>query len=320
VTLRFIADEAADGQRVDKWLAATVPDVSRAKIQAWIVECRVRIDGRTCRSRDALAEGNVIEVDPGEPPASRAEPDASVLIEVVHEDEHLLVVNKPAGMVVHPARGHASGTLVNGLLARGGFSRASADPLDKFGHFRPGIVHRIDKETSGLLVVTKTDAAREGLKDDLATHRVERVYQAITCGVPSVTEIRSMYGRHPKSRLRFTSLLNEGKPAVTYVKLLEIMATSHAALVECRLETGRTHQIRVHLAEKSETPILADKLYRTRLSSDVLLKEAAAAIGRQALHAGVLGFEHPITKEPLRFEVPAPAEFHAALEILRLTV
>ncbi len=320
MTLRFIADEAAEGQRVDKWLATTVPDVSRAKIQAWISEGRVRIDGHTCRSRDAVTTGNVVEVDPGEPPLSGAEPDASVSVEVVYEDEYLLVVNKPAGMVVHPARGHASGTLVNGLLARGGFSKASADPLDKLGHFRPGIVHRIDKETSGLLVVTKTDPARDGLKDDLASHRVERVYRAITCGVPRVTEIRSMYGRHPKSRLRFTSFVSDGKAAVTYVKVLEVLATGHAAFVECRLETGRTHQIRVHLAEKAETPILADKLYRTRLSSDLLLKEATAAIGRQALHAGVLGFEHPITKQPLRFEVPPPADFLAALDVLRLVL
>ena len=317
MTLRFIADEAAEGQRVDKWLATTVPDVSRAKIQVWISEGRVRIDGRPCRSRDAVTEGNVVEVEPGEPPPTRAEPDDSVTVEVVFEDEYLLIVNKPAGMVVHPARGHVTGTLVNGLLARGDFTRTSADPLDKLGNFRPGIVHRIDKETSGLLVVTKTDAARDGLKDDLASHRVERVYRAITCGVPRVTEIRSMYGRHPKSRLRFTSLLSEGKAAVTYVKVLEALAMGHAALVECRLETGRTHQIRVHLAEKSETPILADKLYKTRLSGDILLEDASQRMGRQALHAGVLGFEHPITKVNHRFEVPPPSDFLAALDMLR---
>ncbi len=319
MTLRFIADESAEGHRVDKWLAARVPDVSRVRIQAWIAEGRVRIDGLTCRARAAVSPGNVIEVEPGEPPPSGAEPDSNVSVDVVYEDEHLLVINKPAGLVVHPARGHAMGTLVNGLLARGGFSRQSADARDNLGHFRPGIVHRIDKDTSGLLVVTKSDVAREGLKLDLASHRVERSYQAITCGVPRVSEIRSMYGRHPTSRLRFTSMLNQGKSAVTQIRVLEVLAAGHAGLVECRLETGRTHQIRVHLTERAQTPLLADRLYRNAKSGDVLLKEASAIIGRQALHASVLGFEHPVTKEVHRFEAPPPAEFLAAVEVLRRT-
>ena len=167
MTLRFIVEGSAEGQRVDKWLTSVVPDVSRARIQAWISEGRVRINGLACRARDAVTQGAVIEVEPGQPPLSGAEPDGNVSLQVIYEDEHLLVINKPAGLVVHPARGHATGTLVNGLLARGGFARVSADPRDRLGHFRPGIVHRIDKDTSGLLVVTKTDVAREGLKASL---------------------------------------------------------------------------------------------------------------------------------------------------------
>ena len=317
VTLRFIVELSAEDERVDKWLSTQIPNVSRAKIQAWIREGRVRIDGRLCRARDAIATGNVVEVQPGDPPLSRAEPDGSVAIDVIYEDEQLLVVNKPAGLVVHPARGHATGTLVNGLLARGTFRTQLADERDRLGHLRPGIVHRIDKDTSGLLVVTKTDQAREGLKRELAAHRVERAYQAITCGVPEVTEIRSLHGRHPTSRLRFTSNVEQGRAAVTHLRVLEILADGHAAFVECRLETGRTHQIRVHLTERAKTPLLGDRLYRTHKSSDVRLQTAAELIGHQALHASVLGFEHPITNERLRFEVQPPPEFLAALEQLR---
>ncbi len=314
---RFSPGSDAVGQRIDKWLASAIPDASRARIQAWIAEGRVRIDGQPCRARAALMSGNIIDVDPGPAPQTTAEPDASVSIDVIHEDEYLMVINKPPGIVVHPARGHATGTLVNGLLARGTFADGAADLNDAQGHLRPGIVHRIDKDTSGLLVVTKTDVAREGLKAQLASHQVERLYQAITCSVPRMLEIRTSYGRHPTSRIRFSSKVREGKLAVTHVRVVAILAHGHAAHVECRLETGRTHQIRVHLTEQAQSPLLADSLYRTEKSNDALLQEAAALIGRQALHAGVLGFVHPITRQPLRFELPPPADFVAALQALR---
>ena len=314
---RFSPGNDAAGQRIDKWLAAAMPEVSRARIQAWIAEGRVRIDGQPCRARAAITAGSVIEVDPGPAPQTTAEPDASVSIDVIHEDEHLMVINKPPGIVVHPARGHATGTLVNGLIARGTFVDDAVKLDDPQGHLRPGIVHRIDKDTSGLLVVTKTDLAREGLKEQLASHRVERIYQAITCGVPRLLEIRTNYGRHPTSRMRYSSKVREGKLAVTHVRVLEVLAEGHAAYVECRLETGRTHQIRVHLTEQAQTPLLADSLYRAHKSSDVLLQDAAALIGRQALHAGVLGFVHPITGQPHRYELPPPADFMAALQALR---
>jgi 23S rRNA pseudouridine1911/1915/1917 synthase len=246
---------------------------------------------------------------------SDAEPDAGIELEVVFEDESLLVVNKPAGLVVHPARGHRSGTLVNGLLARPDFAGTS-DPDDEDGARRPGIVHRIDKDTSGLLVVAKTDVSRESLKAQLAAHSAERAYLALSLGVPALRTIRTAYGRDRRSRLRFSSRVREGKPAVTHVKLLEKLAGGRAAFVECRLETGRTHQIRVHLSEQAKTPLIADALYGRR-PNDPELALVSDELGRQALHAAVLGFTHPVSGERLRFEVKPPADFERALAALR---
>jgi 23S rRNA pseudouridine1911/1915/1917 synthase len=314
--LRFVLGEGQRRERVDKVLARLMSDVSRATVQRWIEEERVQVDGKPCRARDSVSAGSVIEVEPGAPPPSSAEPDASVVLAVEYEDEHLLVVNKPAGLVVHPARGHATGTLVNGLLARPGFAQPSSDPEDDDASLRPGIVHRIDKDTSGLLVVAKDDRAREGLKAQLAAHSMERVYLALTLGVPKEGTIRTLHTRDPKSRLRFTSRRKEGRTAVTRVRVLERLAGARAALVECRLETGRTHQIRVHLSEQTKTPILADALYgRAPTAQD--LAEIAAKLGRQALHAAVLGFVHPLSEARLRFEAPPPPDFAEALAALR---
>jgi 23S rRNA pseudouridine1911/1915/1917 synthase len=217
---------------------------------------------------------------------------------------------------VHPARGHASGTLVNGLLARGGFERAGADPRDANASVRPGIVHRIDKDTSGILVVAKDEPTREGLKQQLSAHSMERLYRALTLGVPKDGVIETLYDRHPRSRMRFTSKTTQGKRAVTHVHVVERLAAGRAALVECRLETGRTHQIRVHLSEQAGTPLLADWLYgRAALAED--LQAIVSDLGRQALHAAVLGFVHPLTSAKLRFESPLPPDFLAALAALR---
>jgi 23S rRNA pseudouridine1911/1915/1917 synthase len=311
----FVLGAEQRRERLDKVLARLLSDVSRATVQRWIDEDRVRVDGKSCRGRDAVGAGAIIELEPGPPPLSSADPDPSVVLDVRYEDAHLLVVNKPAGLVVHPARGHQNGTMVNGLLARPGFA-LSPDPLDEQGALRPGIVHRIDKDTSGLLVVAKDDATREGLKAQLAEHSVERVYLALTLGVPQHSTIRTLHGRDPKSRLRFTSRVREGRTAVTHLRVLESLANGRVAFLECRLETGRTHQIRVHLSEVSKTPLLADALYgRAPASAD--LAEICGALGRQALHAAVLGFIHPITTEALRFEAPLPADFEQALSALR---
>jgi 23S rRNA pseudouridine1911/1915/1917 synthase len=312
----FVLGPEQRRERLDKVLARLLVDVSRATVQRWIEEGRVLVDGKPCRARDNVSAGNRIELDPGPPLLSSADPDPGVVLEVHYEDPHLLVVNKPAGLVVHPARGHQNGTLVNGLLARPGFALPSPDPRDEQGALRPGIVHRIDKDTSGLLVVAKDDRTREGLKAQLAAHTVERAYLALTLGVPALSIIRTTHARDPKSRLRFTSRAKEGKMAVTHVRVLEALAEGRAAYIECRLETGRTHQIRVHLSEQAKTPLLADALYG-RSPGPADLADIASQLGRQALHAAVLGFVHPISQQVLRFEVAPPLDFAQALSALR---
>jgi 23S rRNA pseudouridine1911/1915/1917 synthase len=313
---RYVLEAAAARERVDKALARLCPETSRATLQRWIAEGRVRVDGRACRPRDPVGAGSVIEVEPGVAPASRAEPDASVEFAVLFEDEHLVVVEKPAGLVVHPARGHRSGTLVNGLLARPGFRRPPEDPRDPEGALRPGVVQRLDRDTSGVLVVAKDERTREGLKAQLAAHSIERVYLALTLGVPQARTIATPHARDPRSRLRFTSKVSRGRTAVTRLQVRERLADGRAALVECRLETGRTHQIRVHLAEQAQTPVLADSLYG-REPRDPEIARVARELGRHALHAAVLGFIHPISQRPVRFEAPLPADFATALVRLR---
>lgn len=313
---RFVLDEDVERERVDKVLSRLCDGTSRATLQRWIGEGRVRMNGVVCRARDAVRGGAVLEVDVGTSLPTQARPDSSVAFSVLYEDDDLAVVDKPAGLVVHPAKGHWEGTLVNGLLAREGFGAAGAEPGDPMAALRPGIVHRIDKGTSGVLVVAKTEFAREALKLQLQAHTVERRYLAITVGVPRVATIRTAYGRDPRSRLRFSSLVSQGKPAITHITVLSSLASGRAALVECRLETGRTHQIRVHMLEQAKTPLLGDPLYkRPTLAPD--LAELASQLGRQALHASVLGFVHPRTGDTRRFETPLPADMQAALERLR---
>ncbi|HET7543452.1 MAG TPA: RluA family pseudouridine synthase [Polyangiaceae bacterium] len=314
---RFVLGAEQRRERVDKVLARLLPEVSRATVQRWIEEGRVQVDGKPCRAKDSVSAGSAIALEAGPAPRSEADPDPSVVLEVYYEDSELLVVNKPAGLVVHPARGHRTGTLVNGLLARPGFSRPTPDPDDEQGSLRPGIVHRIDKDTSGLLVVAKDERAREGLKAQLAEHSMERRYLALTVGTPPAGTIETLHARDPKSRLRFTSRTSVGKPAVTHVQVLERLAGGRAALVQCRLETGRTHQIRVHLSEQTKTPLLSDPLYGARPSLAEDMREIAAVLGRQALHAAVLGFVHPISGTSLRFEAPLPPDFARALDALR---
>lgn len=303
-------------ERIDKVVPGLMPGVSRAAVQRWIAEGRVLVDGAPCKPRDAVRSGVVVEVDPGPPPASDVTPDPTVPFTVLFEDAHLVVVDKPARVVVHPGRGNWNHTLVAGLLARGGFERAPFDSRDPIGHLRPGIVHRIDKNTSGVLVVAKDERAREGLKAQLSAHTVERSYRAITLGVPAPGRIETLHGRSPSSRVRFTSRVEQGRRAVTHVLVEEILARGAAALVVCRIETGRTHQIRVHLSERAGAPVLADALYG-KTPRDPRIASVAAALGRQALHAEVLGFDHPVTNERMRFVAPMPEDMARALSALR---
>lgn len=313
---RFVLVDEQPRERLDKVLSMLMPESSRSTIQRWIEEGRVKVDGGACRAKDRVGPGQTIDVVPAAPPPTRALPDATVGFQILYEDPYLLVVDKPAGLVVHPAKGHSGGTLVNGLLARYDWQWADSEEADPLGAFRPGIVHRIDKDTSGMIVVARSEAAREGLKAQLQAHAMGRRYLAISVGVPRPTTLRTLYGRHPRSRLRFSSLVPEGKPAVTHVRPLETLANSSAALVECRLETGRTHQIRVHMAEQLKTPLLGDALYGRHVANPVI-EEAERLIGRQALHAAELAFDHPVTGKHLEFKLDPPVDFARALDYLR---
>jgi 23S rRNA pseudouridine1911/1915/1917 synthase len=314
---RLVAQRQDAGSRLDRFIAAALgregEGVSRAELQRWIEHGRVRIGGRGTKASEKVREGDVVEVVPEEPARTAAEPDASVPFTVLYVDDSVVVVDKPAGVVVHPARGHEAGTLVNGLLALGLFDAAALEDAPE-GHFRPGIVHRLDKGTSGVLVVARTGRAREHLKAQFQAHTIGREYLALCVGtVAGDVTIATLHGRHPTDRLRFTTHVTRGKRAVTHVRVIE--ALEGATYVACQLETGRTHQIRVHLAERG-TPVLGDPLYG-RPPREPRLRSVADALGHQALHARLLAFVHPETGERLQFESVPPPEFRRALEVLR---
>jgi 23S rRNA pseudouridine1911/1915/1917 synthase len=297
-------DEA--GERVDRVLSSRPLGYSRSTLQRWISEGRVEVDGRPVRASARVAEGARVLLRPAPPPPSTAVAQ-DIPLQLLFEDEHLAVLLKPAGMVVHPAPGHRDGTLVNALRFR--LDVKVGDPE------RPGIVHRLDRDTSGVMVVARSERAREGLIAQWKRHEIEREYVAIALGHPPASlHIESLIGRHPVDRKRFTGRVERGKRAVTQLNVIERL--HGASLVCCRLETGRTHQIRVHLSERGH-PLLADVLYG-HASRDPRLQEAAEAIGRQALHARLLGFQHPIGGEPLRFSVEPPEDFARALAVLRI--
>jgi 23S rRNA pseudouridine1911/1915/1917 synthase len=303
----------AAGGRLDRFIADAL-DVSRSEAQRWIDSGRVTVAGASRAASSTVREGEEVVVAPGPPETSAAAPDADVRFEVLHVDDEIVVVVKPPGLVVHPARGHETGTLVNGLLARGLFAHDVLDEAESSqgSHLRPGIVHRLDKGTSGVMVVARTARAREFLKAQFQAHSIERAYEAIVVGAAESRTFSTMHGRHPRDRLRFTSRVSQGKWAVTHVRVLtSLRGATH---VECTLETGRTHQIRMHLAE-SGTPVLGDPVYG-RTPGAAELRELAVHLGHQALHARLLGLIHPTSRELLRFEAAPPADFAAALAAL----
>lgn len=303
--IEILIEATEAGERLDRVLAGRALGHSRAVLQRWMEEGRVTIDARPVSAKDKARAGLTVRIEPGPPPVSDALPEA-IPLDVLYEDDALIVLHKPAGLVVHPAAGHASGTLVNALLHHTEVERGD-DPR------RPGVVHRLDKDTSGVMVVARTDAAREGLTAQFAAHDIEREYEALCIGVPPPkVSYETLIGRHPTDRKRFSSKVRAGKRAVTHVTL--VRALHGAALVRCRLETGRTHQIRVHMADHGH-PLLADPVYG-KPPRDARLRAASELLNRQALHARVLGFVHPITRQTLRFEVEPPADFRAALALL----
>lgn len=298
--------------RLDSALASVLPQLSRARIQALISEDALRIGGKL--ATDASSKkfaGQEFELSVPAPRPDKAEAQ-DISLEIVFEDQHLIVVDKPAGLVVHPAAGHTDGTLVNALLhhCHGNLSGIG-------GVQRPGIVHRIDKDTSGLLVVAKSDAAHEGLARLFATHDIERRYFAIVSGVPAppAGTVRTQIGRSTTNRKKMAVLPeNKGKHAITHYRLVESFGKT--ALVECRLETGRTHQVRVHMAHIGH-PLIGDATYSNR-QNPYRIGPNRSKFERQALHAASLGFIHPVTGETLRFESRLPEDMQLLLSELRL--
>jgi len=283
------------GQRLDKLLTAIAPEFSRAHLQNLIADGRVQVDGKVSSTPSAKVKAGMrVQVELVKPAHELAFQPEPIPLNVVWEDEHVLVVDKPAGLVVHPAAGNWSGTLLNGLLAR--------DPAAA-GLPRAGIVHRLDKDTSGLMVVGRTLPAVTGLMRDIAARVVSRKYLALVHGRLKLDEdtIEAPIGRDPKTRVRM-AVVHTGKWAKTDVEL--VAYDQGIAAVRCTLHTGRTHQIRVHLAFRGH-PLVSDELYGGR---------PALGMARQALHAAHLAFKHPITGEPLRFDSAPPPDFQQAWE------
>ena len=309
-TIDVQLDAAHAGWRLDRALAAVVPTLSRERLKALIRSGAVEAAGRSVRDPATKVRGDEsLSVAVPEPrPAHNAPQD--IPLTIVFEDEHLLVVDKPAGLVVHPAAGNFDGTLVNALL-----HHCSGRLSGIGGVARPGIVHRIDKDTSGLLVVAKTDVAHEGLAKQFAAHSIDRRYLAIVSGVPRVSEgkVDAPLARSATNRKKIAIVEGKrGKRAVTHWKRLESL--KDAASVECRLETGRTHQVRVHMASIGH-PLLGDPVYgRSSKTHGKLLKELG--FHRQALHAAAIGFTHPVTGGRLSFSSPMPPDMQELFNAL----
>jgi 23S rRNA pseudouridine1911/1915/1917 synthase len=307
-TQRFTLGAAGAGRRLDVVLAGLLPQVSRTQLARHIGEGAVTLNDRPAAPSQKVKSGDVVVYVPPPVRAIELSPEP-IPLRVVYEDAHLVVVDKPAGLVVHPAAGHEDGTLVNALLAH------CHDLRGIGGELRPGIVHRIDKDTSGLLVVAKDDVTMNALGADFKIHRIRRLYEALVVGRPAHASgtIDTLHGRDPHDRKKFTIRVKTGKRAVTKWRVLERLGP--AARLEAELETGRTHQVRVHFAAMG-CPLLGDATYG-RPPRDEAVRAIGKQLGRQALHARVLGFHHPATGAWLEFESAPPEDFMAALAALR---
>lgn len=299
---RFEVTEDGAGVRMDKYLSGLVPEFSRSYLQRLIQEERVRVDGRPVRGKEKAVPGAVIELDVPEAVEPRIEPE-DLPLKILYEDKDVILVNKPKGMVVHPAAGHTSGTLVNALLfhCKGELSGIN-------GVLRPGIVHRIDRDTTGVLIACKNDRAHNCLAEQLKEHTVTRRYRALVCGNIKEDEgtVDAPIGRHPTDRKKMAVVRSGGREAVTHYRVLERFG--NYTYIECRLETGRTHQIRVHMAGMGH-PLLGDQVYGRG--------KAPFRLEGQTLHAMILGFMHPSSGEYMEFEAPLPEYFAALLETLQ---
>jgi 23S rRNA pseudouridine1911/1915/1917 synthase len=308
----LVADRESGGQRLDVWLARRLPSLSRARLQALIAEGHVLLDGARARPSSRLRAGQVARVHVPAPAPAVPQPE-DIPIAVVHEDAGLVVVNKPAGLVVHPGAGTSRGTLVNALL------RHVRDLSGVGGVQRPGIVHRLDRGTSGLLVVAKDDETHRALVRQFAGRTVEKEYIALVLGVPAaaVGEVDAPIGRDPLHRQKMSVRAPRGREACTSWRVEERF--DGAALLRVRLHTGRTHQIRVHLASIGH-PVAGDAVYggtRTPPSRRASARDALLSLERPALHAARLRFTHPASGERVAFEAPLPPDLEAVLARLR---
>ncbi len=305
--LEFLVPDSAAGYRLDQLLAEKCPDYSRSRLQLWIKTGRVTLDGQPCRPREKLRGGERILLRPELEAEVRDEGEAMPL-DILHEDASILVLNKPAGLVMHPAAGNPRGTLLNGLLAH--HPALAQIP-------RAGIVHRLDKETSGLLVVAKTLTAQNSLVRQLQARSMKREYLAVTQGVMTAGgTVDAPIGRHPVNRLRM-AVTESGKPAVTHYRVLQRFRAH--TYIRVNLETGRTHQIRVHMAH-IHYPLVGDPLYGGRLKIPAgaaeILSETLRHFNRQALHAARLRLQHPDSGETLAWDAPLPQDFQSLLSAL----
>ncbi len=320
-TLRFVVEEAQTGLRLDKALALLSPDFSRSRLQGLIQGGALQLNGLPCSDTSRkVAKGHVIELII--PPLESAEPEPeNISLDIVYEDEHLLVINKQTGLVVHPGAGNWSGTLVNALLYHCG------DELSGIGGvMRPGIVHRLDKETTGLMVVAKHDKAHKGLSAQLEDRSLSRVYEALVLKVPTPPKgtIDMALGRDKRNRLKMAIKVKGGKEARTHY-LVKQTYKEALALVECKLESGRTHQIRVHM-QAIKHPLIGDPLYGPqdtavrgalkRADYEPEIAEELLAFSRQALHAKALSFIHPIAEKTMGFDSERPDDFSKLLKLL----
>ncbi|HET9025676.1 MAG TPA: RluA family pseudouridine synthase [Burkholderiaceae bacterium] len=307
LALRFSVDARHAGTRLDKALAELMPDVSRSRLQQWVADAAVRVNGALVRQRHELVLGDLIEIEPQPAPDAKAYTPEPIPLAIVHEDDDILVVDKPPGLVVHPAAGHWSGTLLNGLLAH---SPRLADVP------RAGIVHRLDADTSGLMVVAKTLAAQAHLVRQLQERSVTREYWAVVLGVPPATGlVEAPIGRDPRNPLRFrVSHAASAKPARTRFALVGSAqdGTARLAWIACRLDTGRTHQIRVHM-EHIGHPLIGDPVYRRGLPGREGDPRAWRGFARQALHASRLGLIHPATGRALAWFRTPPGDLEALM-------
>lgn len=306
------AGEADAGERLDRMLAARLEGLSRSRLKALIEAGMVSTGGATINEPSSRVKpGQIFAIVIPETVAAYPEGQALAL-EIIYEDRDIIVVDKAAGMVVHPAPGNPDKTLVNALIAHCGTSLAGIG-----GVRRPGIVHRLDKDTSGLIVAAKTDAAHRSLVEQFAARTVERAYSALVWGLPDPVkgEIAGNIGRSPRNRKKMAVLKRGGRPAVTRYQVKRSLAGGAASLIECRLLTGRTHQIRVHLAERGH-PVIGDPLYGRQHGRRVANlpepgRAAVKAMNRQALHAKTLGFRHPVTGEHCLYQSDLPSDINS---------